>query len=189
MTCSIIGIVGIFYVERLVFLYFVDLLSVSFKLGWVQIFIDLLCTLSTFQIVVGKHPVWTSESSKWIAQGTAARVGLKALKENTRRSIKRMVSVSQHNEGGVDLTGEQEPGRSSDISENTRSGDEMVVRKIPISWNYCRDWNLDTCLNNYMGCCTLQCLVLRAQCTSHTIMHCAYCIPSACCLPLYVIKY
>ncbi|XP_063690715.1 protein RRP5 homolog [Bolinopsis microptera] len=73
-------------------------------------------------------------SARYMAKGSAARVGLKALKENTRRSIKRMVSVSQHGEGGVDITGEQEPGRSSDISENTRSGDEMVVLYRRSTW-------------------------------------------------------
>ena len=70
-----------------------------------------------------------SESSERFAQGTAARVGLKALKVNTQRSIKRMVSVGPSSE--AEMMGEGRRGDPLDVLQNRRAGDKMVVRNMP----------------------------------------------------------
>ena len=66
-------------------------------------------------------------------QGTAAIVGIRALKDNTRRSIKRMVSVSQPDKGATAAAAEATNGANLDVMVNSSAGHDFAVRESSVT--------------------------------------------------------
>ena len=66
------------------------------------------------------------------AQGSAAIVGIRALKDNTRRSIKRMVSVSQPDTSAT--TKGATRGANLDVMVNSSAGHDIGVRQTSVTF-------------------------------------------------------
>ena len=69
-------------------------------------------------------------------QGTAAIVGIRALKDNTRRSIKRMVSVSQPDKGATAAAAEATNGANLDVMVNSSAGHDFAVRESSVTTGF-----------------------------------------------------
>ena len=69
------------------------------------------------------------------AQGTAAIVGIRALKDNTQRSIKRMVSISQPDKGATTTAAAAEAtnGANLDVMVNSSAGHDFAVRESSVT--------------------------------------------------------